>query len=103
MSKVINFNADASKTKIGDAPKARIQLRNGLLRFRFTDRSNTSNIKGELLKRLRPKGAGFRVSIPAEYADVLTADTFALEPAKHGWFVLVQGDVAAPAGRVSAA
>ena len=105
--KILNFNAAATASKIGQATKARMKVVEGTLMIRFTDRTNDANLgDDQLLKDLGVKGAGRRVGVTSAFSEGLEiGGAVSLERSKYGWFRVVQGDAATLAGidgRVSA-
>ena len=101
MYKNVNFLAAASASVIGTATKARVRVNDGRVQVRFTDRTSTVNMpKDEQLLDLGTKGAGRRLGLKSDVADVLPAPGtgLVLNKAKYGWFTLaamVDGDVKA--------
>jgi hypothetical protein len=105
MYKVINFNTEATNSKIGPNTKARITVKDGQVMIRFTDRESAANLsKDQLLKNLSVKGNGRRIGLPSAFSENLkVGESIALVPAKYGWFRVAQGETLANVvdGRVS--
>lgn len=106
MYKNVNFLAATTASVIGSATKARVRVNDGRVQVRFTDRTSTVNMpKSEILLNLGVKGAGRRLGLKSEFADILPAPgtPLVLTEPKYGWYTLAAAaDTAAKDASVSA-